>query len=224
MPPPPPGSEMDWPPDALERAAAAAALGLRRPVAAGSTAALERLLATDPDPRVRTAALGALVRISKRRAAGPWAVALADADPAVRRRAAETSPVVAPRDSSGLVAALADPDPGVAEAAAFALGELGAGAVRAGAVAALASVAASHPDPLVREAGVAALGSLGHPEGLDAVLSACTDRPAVRRRAVVALAAFTGPEVEAALERALGDRDWQVRQAAEDLLGPSTSG
>ena len=32
-----------------------------------------------------------------------------------------------------------------------------------------------------------------------------------------ALAAFDGPEVEARLEAALTDRDWQVRQAAEDL-------
>ena len=31
-------------------------------------------------------------------------------------------------------------------------------------------------------------------------------------------------DVEAALERALEDRDWQVRQAAEDLLGPGTTG
>jgi hypothetical protein len=31
------------------------------------------------------------------------------------------------------------------------------------------------------------------------------------------LAPFDGPEVEAALERALTDRDWQVRQAAEDV-------
>jgi HEAT repeat protein len=68
---------------------------------------------------------------------------------------------------------------------------------------------------------VAALGSLGDPAGLAAVLAACADRPAIRRRAVVALAAFEGPEVEAALEAALADRDWQVRQAAEDLLGPS---
>jgi hypothetical protein len=31
------------------------------------------------------------------------------------------------------------------------------------------------------------------------------------------LAPFDGPDVEAALERALTDRDWQVRQAAEDV-------
>jgi len=40
----------------------------------------------------------------------------------------------------------------------------------------------------------------------------------VRRRAVLALAPFDGPEVDEALRTALEDRDWQVRQAAEDLL------
>jgi HEAT repeat protein len=50
------------------------------------------------------------------------------------------------------------------------------------------------------------------------VLAATRDRPAVRRRAVIALAACEGPEGDAALRRALEDRDWQVRQAAEDLL------
>ena len=36
---------------------------------------------------------------------------------------------------------------------------------------------------------------------------------------VIALAPFEGSEVDAALEQARTDRDWQVRQAAEDLLG-----
>jgi hypothetical protein len=39
----------------------------------------------------------------------------------------------------------------------------------------------------------------------------------VRRRAVLALAPFDGPQVDAAIAAALEDRDWQVRQAAEDL-------
>ena len=43
---------------------------------------------------------------------------------------------------------------------------------------------------------------------------------AAGRRAVLALAPFTGPAVDAALADALQDRDWQVRQAAEDLLEP----
>jgi ABC-type spermidine/putrescine transport system permease subunit II len=39
----------------------------------------------------------------------------------------------------------------------------------------------------------------------------------VRRRAVLAHAPFDGPAVDAAVAAALEDRDWQVRQAAEDL-------
>jgi HEAT repeat protein len=50
-----------------------------------------------------------------------------------------------------------------------------------------------------------------------AILAATRDKPAIRRRAVIALAPFDGPEVDAALDAAMSDRDWQVRQAAEDL-------
>jgi hypothetical protein len=39
---------------------------------------------------------------------------------------------------------------------------------------------------------------------------------------VLALAPFSGVEVEAAIDRALEDRDWQVRQAAEDLRRAAT--
>jgi HEAT repeat protein len=67
---------------------------------------------------------------------------------------------------------------------------------------------------------VAALGSIGDEAGLPAIIAALGDRPAVRRRAVIALAPFEGPEVSEALHRALDDRDWQVRQAAEDQLRP----
>jgi HEAT repeat protein len=69
----------------------------------------------------------------------------------------------------------------------------------------------------VREAAVAALGAIGDDRGLAAILTATKDKPAVRRRAVLALAPFEGPDVDAALARALTDPDWQVRQAAEDL-------
>ena len=55
------------------------------------------------------------------------------------------------------------------------------------------------------------------PRGLPAILAAVDDKPNVRRRAVLALAPFEGPEVDAAIAKALQDRDWQVRQAAEDL-------
>ena len=46
----------------------------------------------------------------------------------------------------------------------------------------------------------------------------CDDKPAIRRRAVLALAAFDDEQVETRLRAALEDHDWQVRQAAEDQL------
>jgi HEAT repeat protein len=136
----------------------------------------------------------------------------------VRRRAAELTPSLPePPGWHPLLALLDDPDVTVVEAAAWALGELGEPARDAGAVPVLARLTTEHDDPIAREAAVAALGALGDPAGLPAVLAACTDKPAVRRRAVLALAPFQGPEVDAAIEKALKDRDWQTRQAAEDL-------
>jgi len=203
---------------AVERAADAAALGMRARLPAGAAADLERVASDDPDARVRAAALGALARAAgRRRATAVWRVALADGDRAVRRRAADLAPGLG-APARPLLALLGDDDVTVIEASAWALGELGAAAARAGAVPALVAVARTHHDPLAREAAVAALGALGDPAGLPAVLAACGDKPAVRRRAVLALAPFDGPEVEEALRAALEDHDWQVRQAAEDLL------
>jgi len=87
-------------------------------------------------------------------------------------------------------------------------------------IAALIHATTQHAESVVREACAAALGSLGDIRGLPAILTACTDKPAVRRRAVLALAPFDGEEVDAALQRALEDRDWQVRQNAEILVNP----
>ncbi len=203
--------------DPIARASWAAARGVgttRWP--AGLQAELARMAQHDPDPRVRGAAAAALVRRGSRRASTTaWATAAQDPDPSVRRRAAE----LAASERSGastaaVIELLGDPDPLVAEAAAWALGERPS---EAAVTAALSADANSHPDPLVREAIVAALGSLGDAAGLAAILVACTDKPAIRRRAVLALAPFSGAAVDAALRRALHDRDWQVRQAAEDL-------
>ena len=136
----------------------------------------------------------------------------------MRRRATELTPSRRGRTAgppAEVVALLADDDVTVVEAAVWAIGEL-ADADPA-AVAALEQVATGHADPLAREAAVAALGAVA--AGLDAVLAACHDVPTVRRRAVLALAPFDGPAVDDALARALTDRDWQVRQAAEDLRG-----
>lgn len=141
------------------------------------------------------------------------AICLADDDPTVRRRAGE---VAATHPAVDLLGVLHDPDPRVVEIAAWACGEHESN--RAEVVERLVALAADSPEPLVREAAVASLGAIGDELGLEAIIAACADKPAVRRRAVLALAPFAGDDVEATIERALADRDWQVRQAAEDLL------
>jgi HEAT repeat protein len=172
-----------------------------------------RALLGHPDPAVRATALGALGRLGRASAADVRS-GLADPSPEVRRRACR---VAVPVAGVELLAMLDDDDAGVVEVAAWALGE------RAGAsneaVARLSAVATGHDDPLCRESAVAALGAIGDEGGLPAILAATKDRPAIRRRAVIALAPFEGPQVDAALEAAMSDRDWQVRQAAEDLQG-----
>jgi HEAT repeat protein len=187
----------------------------RRAILAGHGADPDtaRKLLTDPEPLVRVAALGALDRLGSLTSA-EVAVALVDQSPAVRRRGLEATATGHDGDPASL---LDDEDPLVVETACWALGERAG--IDATGLLRLLGVASGHEDVLCREAAVAALGALGHPEGLTVVLEALKDRPAVRRRAVLALAAFEGPEVEAALKRALTDRDWQVRQAAEDLIG-----
>jgi HEAT repeat protein len=204
----------------VARAAELAELGHQGPLAPESAARVGQALVGDPDPRVRATALGALVRAGQAEdALEGWRASLVDPAPAVRRRAAELTPVVV-TDSAVVVEMmplLDDREVTVVEAAAWALGELGRLSIDAGAVAALVRVVETHHDALAREAAVAALGALGDRAGLPAVLAACSDRVAVRRRAVLALAPFDGPDVDAALAAALDDKDWQVRQAAEDL-------
>jgi HEAT repeat protein len=172
---------------------------------------LARAALGDPDPSVRASALGALERLGA--LDDPTLRgALGDPAPVVRRRAAT---LAAGHRGVSPLAALDDPDPAVVEVAAFAIGEQED--CTTSTIERLAELARDHRDPLVREAAVAALGAIGDVAGLPAVLAGTTDKPNVRRRAVIALAAFEGPAVDEALERALQDRDWQVRQAAEDL-------
>ena len=174
-------------------------------------------------PEARVAALGAALRLGLLDA--PTVARFLD-DPAdeVRYRAVELaarSAGIGAELSDLLVAAL--DDDALSEVAAFALGELDlTGPRRKAAVAALGRQATEHDDPLCRESAVAALGSLG--AGLEHILVATSDIATVRRRAVLALAPFEGPEVDEALARALEDRDWQVRQAAEDLRPTPHSG
>lgn len=174
-----------------------------------------RAALSDPAAAVRAAGLRSLDRLD---AIGPADLqrGLDDPEPSVRIAALE---LAASRREPPLDRLLDDPDPMVVECAAWAAGERPDPTPDR--IDRLTSLAAGHDDPLVREAAVAALGALGDTRGLGAVLAATRDKPAVRRRAVVALAAFEGPEVEEAWRRARGDRDRQVREAVEELLGPA---
>jgi HEAT repeat protein len=165
----------------------------------------------DPEPVIREAALGAAERLGMLDAARLVA-ALTDDAPLVRRRAAV---VAAAHPDVDLLSALHDPDDDVVEAAAWACGEHEV--VSDAVIDRLVHLAVHGEAALVRESAVAALGAIGDSRGLPAILSGCSDKPAVRRRAVLALAPFDGPEVDAALDRARTDRDWQVRQSAEDI-------
>jgi len=174
-----------------------------------------RAALADADPVARELALGALSRMGAltdddlRRAAD-------DPEMAVRRRVAL---MMADRVDVSLLDLLSDADAGVVEAAAWAGGEQQPLLPHPDptVLERLIQLATEAPDPLVREAAVASLGAIGHPAGLPAILAGCNDKPAIRRRAVLALAPFDGPEVDAALAAALEDRDWQVRQSAEDV-------
>ena len=180
-------------------------------------ASMARAALDDADASTRAVALGALARCGAL-SVDDLELAAGDADPLVRRRAAEEAGRLTRGDPRPVAARLlGDEDDTVTEMAAWALGEH---PPRAALVHMLRVVATEHDESLCREAAVAALGAIGDRRGLPGVLAAMEDRPTVRRRAVLALAPFDGPEVERALNDALEDRDWQVRQAAEDLVGP----
>lgn len=165
----------------------------------------------DREPSVRAAAIGALDRLGELTSDRVTA-SFADVASEVRRRAAE---LAGTRVGISLLPLLGDDDPTVIEVAAWACGEQEQ--VDNDVLGRLIELATGSDEPLVREAAAAALGAIGDERGLPAILAACIDKPNVRRRAVLALAPFDGPEVENAIEQALTDRDWQVRQAAEDL-------
>jgi len=147
-----------------------------------------------------------------------WLDALRDEHEDVRREAAWSLARVNALSlvlTAELVIAIRDADALVADAAIFACGEH----EERGAVETLIEVAAQHEDARCRESAVAALGAIGDDRAQNVIIAALGDKPPVRRRAVVALSNFEGPAVEAALEGALEDRDWQVRAAAEQLNG-----
>lgn len=147
---------------------------------------------------------------------GPaWRRALGDENSAVRREAlVAIAEGGADEAVLGAVAdLLEDPDALVVESAIFALGERRHEA----SLERLIDLAGHHDDARCREAAVVALGAIGDDRALGAVIGALEDKPPVRRRAVVALANFEGPEVDAALARARDDNDWQVRSAVDRL-------
>ena len=138
--------------------------------------------------------------------------------PARRRRRSQPSAATgrAPSLPAALTAALDDPDPLVVVGAAWFLGERR----HRSAVAALARrPRRAHDDTRCREAAVAALGRHRRP---GRARRPCSARSTTSRRCAGGppspWPASTIPAVEPALRRAAGDRDWQVRQAADELL------
>ena len=145
-----------------------------------------------------------------------WLALLDDSNVAIRR---DVVRLLAYREDCSddhlerLVLALGDEDALVSERAAFALGEHRFKP----ALDALAAMAREHADARCRESAVAALGALGEESGLSTIIAALDDKAPIRRRAIVALSNFEGPEVDEALARAGDDRDWQVRAAVTQL-------
>lgn len=142
--------------------------------------------------------------------------ALTDPESRVRRRAVE---LAIAHPTVDLSAALEDADPSVVDVACWACGERET--VTEAEFAALITVATEHDDPICRESAIAALGAIADPRAVETIIVGTSDKPAVRRRAALALAPFDDDSAVEALRRLSQDRDWQVRQAVEDLLGPT---
>ena len=143
-----------------------------------------RAALTDDDPVARELGLGALLRLGALTDTDLDNALLDDAAP-VRRRAAL---IAAQRPGVSLRGVLRDPDVTVVEAAVWACGEHEV--VDDDVLETLIELGVASSDALVREACAAALGAIGDARGLATILHACTDKPAVRRRAVLALAPF----------------------------------
>jgi HEAT repeat protein len=170
---------------------------------------------TNAAPRRRVLALRGMVRQGLVTPA-QWVSAIDDLDVDVRREALNQVAYAASLDAAVVEAIerqLDDEDPLVVDGAIFALGEH----LYAGAVERLCEIVTSHDDARCRESAIAALGAIGDDRARRVILAALDDKPPVRRRAIVALSNFEGPDIDAALERASEDRDWQVRAAVNQL-------
>lgn len=183
-------------------------------------AELLRETLSSPVARYRVLALRGLVR-QHLMDTESWRRVMGDQEPEVRRDAldqlahATLDDVSVLRDVEGL---LGDNDALVVDGAAFALGEH----LEVHAVQALCVVARDHDDPRCRESAIASLGAIGDDAARSTILAALNDKPAIRRRAIVALSNFEGPDIDAALDAAGEDRDWQVRSAVTQLRGGET--
>jgi len=178
------------------------------------TALLLRTLHS-PEARHRVLALRGLVRLSLMTTA-LWREVLADSDVDVRRDALQQLAHATLEDTGVLddvIVMLAEEDALVVDAAAFALGEH----LYVAAVLPLCATATEHEDARCRESAIASLGAIGDDRARATIIAALRDKPPIRRRAVVALANFEGPDIDAALEEAGEDKDWQVRSAVAQL-------
>jgi HEAT repeat protein len=145
-----------------------------------------------------------------------WRAAFEDRDVDVRREALNQVAHAQIEDDdvfAAIVHLLDDDDALVVDGAVFALGEH----LYVAAVEKMCVIATTHDDARCRESAIAALGAIGDDRARPAILAALDDKPPVRRRAIVALSNFEGPDIEAALARASEDRDWQVRAAVNQL-------
>jgi HEAT repeat protein len=166
-------------------------------------------------PRHRVLALRGLVRQGLV-TSDDWRHALRDGDVTVRREALNQIAYVELHDDAifaDLMVCLNDDDALVVDGAVFALGEH----LHVAAVEQLCVIATSHDDARCRESAIAALGAIGDDRARPAILGALNDKAPVRRRAIVALSNFEGPDIDEALARAGDDRDWQVRAAVNQL-------
>lgn len=145
-----------------------------------------------------------------------WLSSLRDDDVEMRREALQQlahAPLDGPLVLDVVVTLLGDGDALVVDAAAFAIGEH----LYAEGVVPLSGVAANHEDARCRESAIAALGTIGDDRARAVILASLNDKPPIRRRAIVALSNFEGPDIDAALDGAAEDRDWQVRSAVTQL-------
>jgi HEAT repeat protein len=168
-----------------------------------------------PVARHRVLALRGAVR-QQLATSNDWQSALRDDDVTVRREALNQIAHAEIDDDEVMNAVthgLDDDDALVVDGALFALGEH----LYVAAVERMCEIAIGHEDARCRESAIAALGAIGDDRARPAILGALGDKAPVRRRAIVALSNFEGPDVEAALARASDDRDWQVRAAVNQL-------